>query len=321
MHSEPLVSVVLTTHNREGYARKAITSVLSQTFSNLQLIISDDSSSDVIRTLCESLRDLRISYYKNSPPLGMLLNTKRALRLATGRYVANMHDDDTWHPSFLEKMMAPMERDPSVGLVFCDHYIITDEDKICLTESDGNSKKWGRSSLSEGIILDKAKILFQGAISSPSGRLFRAGCISIDEIYDDVGVAYDWWMSFLHCKSEYNCYYLPERLMSYRVHSGSQTASWSETLPRDTVNALRRVLDSGNYAEYRSFIRGWLASSAITAAARGLVLGKRKTARACALTAIKEARSPACAVLYSLSFMPSQLSAGLISYLMNRRRR
>lgn len=96
--NKPLVTVHICTYNRADKIAKAIDSVLAQTYTNLQILIMDDASTDetsaVVRKYLEN--DSRIEYYSNENNLGITKNRNRALSLSKGQYIAVLDSDDYW---------------------------------------------------------------------------------------------------------------------------------------------------------------------------------------------------------------------------------
>lgn len=94
----PLVSVIIPTHDRKEYVVKAINSVLSQTYKNIEIIIIDDCSTDgthqVISDLCK--QNNRIFLIKNSVNLGPAESANRGIDCSRGKYIAILDDDDVW---------------------------------------------------------------------------------------------------------------------------------------------------------------------------------------------------------------------------------
>ena len=100
---EELVSIVMPSYNTAKYIEESIKSVLEQTHSNWELIIVDDCSTDNTDEIIEKyLCDSRIRYLKNEKNSGAAVSRNRALREATGKWVAFLDSDDTWHKEKLE---------------------------------------------------------------------------------------------------------------------------------------------------------------------------------------------------------------------------
>lgn len=106
-----LVSIIMPSYNTEKYIAESINSVIAQTYTNWELIIVDDCSTDGTDDAVSSfLSDPRIKYLKNEKNSGAAISRNKALREATGKYVAFLDSDDLWHPEKLERQVAFMEK-------------------------------------------------------------------------------------------------------------------------------------------------------------------------------------------------------------------
>lgn len=118
-----LVSVIMPSYNTEAYIKKAIESVLSQTYPYWELIIVDDGSTDDTDAIVNSfLKDSRIKYLKNETNNGAAVSRNRALREAKGKWIAFLDSDDIWHPEKLEKQIAFMV-DNGYAFTYTDYRI------------------------------------------------------------------------------------------------------------------------------------------------------------------------------------------------------
>ena len=105
-----LVSVIMPSYNTADYIADSIRSVQAQTYTNWELLIVDDCSTDDSDTvIAPFLKDERIRYLKNEVNSGAAVSRNRALREATGRWIAFLDSDDLWHPEKLVRQIAFME--------------------------------------------------------------------------------------------------------------------------------------------------------------------------------------------------------------------
>jgi glycosyltransferase involved in cell wall biosynthesis len=111
------ISVILTSYNHGQFIREAIESILNQSFTDFQLIIWDDASSDDSWEIITSYSDKRIKVYRNERNMRGG-NINRALEVASGEYIAIHHSDDVWELDKLEKQVAYLDLHPEVGAVF-----------------------------------------------------------------------------------------------------------------------------------------------------------------------------------------------------------
>ncbi len=116
----PRVSVGLAVYNGENYLREAIDSILAQTFTDFELILSDNASTDKTQEICleYAAKDKRIRYYRNDQNIGGIRNQIRTVELSRGEYYKLAAHDDVCAPDFLEKCVEVLDRDPSVVLCY-----------------------------------------------------------------------------------------------------------------------------------------------------------------------------------------------------------
>lgn len=111
----PLVSVGLPTYNRPERLRKALDCLISQTYTNLEIIVSNDHSpnKDTYLILEEySKKDPRIKVYTQSHNLGIYANFYFVLQTANGKYFMYAQEDDLWEPEFIRSLVEQLENHP-----------------------------------------------------------------------------------------------------------------------------------------------------------------------------------------------------------------
>ena len=100
-----LVSIITPSYNTAEYIGETIESVIAQTYSNWEMIIVDDCSTDNTDDIISQYRDTRIHYFKNKKNSGAALSRNKALREAKGKWIAFLDSDDLWKPEKLEKQL------------------------------------------------------------------------------------------------------------------------------------------------------------------------------------------------------------------------
>jgi len=122
MTSNPLVTIVLPTYNGSRYLRESIQSCIDQTYSNWELIIIDDASTDDTPALIGEFvaKDARVSSvrHEKNRRLPNALNT--GFGCARGEYLTWTSDDNVYKPHALDRMVHYLEANPAIGLVYCD---------------------------------------------------------------------------------------------------------------------------------------------------------------------------------------------------------
>ena len=120
MYSTPLLSVGLFVYNGERFLEEALHSILNQTFTDFELIISDNASTDRTGEIAEAYakRDDRIRYYRSEKNMGAGWNARRVYELATGKYFKWAAVDDLLEPDLLRRCVEILESDPDCVVAY-----------------------------------------------------------------------------------------------------------------------------------------------------------------------------------------------------------
>lgn len=111
-----LLSVILPVFNSETFVEEAIRSVLDQTFSDFELIVIDDGSTDKSGEIVLGFDDPRIVYLRNETNQGLVFSLNRGLEIAKGDYIARMDADDICYPERFHRQILSLDQNPSIGL-------------------------------------------------------------------------------------------------------------------------------------------------------------------------------------------------------------
>ncbi|HZT51221.1 MAG TPA: glycosyltransferase, partial [Stellaceae bacterium] len=167
-----------------------------------------------------AFNDPRIRFHRNPSNLGPTRNTLLGVAMATGAYVAILGDDDVWQPDFVATLIAPLQRDPSVIVSFCDHDIIDSEGRVDDAATDRVTRRFGRHLLLDGVYrsFDDIALVYR-AICIVSGALIRRGAIDWTRIPDTLPISIDLYIAYLLATAGGACAYTSRRVMQYRYHS------------------------------------------------------------------------------------------------------
>lgn len=118
-------------YNGERYVAAAIGSVLAQDYADIELIITDNASTDATEAICRAAaaRDQRVRYVRNPRNLGAAPNYNRGFELADGAYLKWCAHDDLLSPNFVSACVAALERDPEASLAFAKTVCIDPDDR------------------------------------------------------------------------------------------------------------------------------------------------------------------------------------------------
>ena len=111
------VSVLIPVYNASSFLRESISSILNQTFTDFELILLNDASTDNSREIIKEFKDPRIRYYENKQNLGISGSRNRLMELAEGEYLAVMDNDDVSLPERLDRQVNYLNEHPEVSVV------------------------------------------------------------------------------------------------------------------------------------------------------------------------------------------------------------
>jgi len=131
-NTAPRLCIGLPVFNGEKYLETALDSLLGQTYSDFQLIIADNASTDRTQDICQAYAamDRRIRYHRNHENIGAARNWYLAFDLSSSEYFKWAADDDVYAPEFLQKCVAVLDQDPSVVLCCTKTRIIGEDGRI-----------------------------------------------------------------------------------------------------------------------------------------------------------------------------------------------
>lgn len=134
MNESPRVSIGLIVFNGENYLQDAIQSLLNQTYSDFELIISDNGSTDSTENICRAFakQDMRIRYYREDINHGATWNHNRVISLATGEFFKLAAHDDICEPRFIEMCVTALDQNQNVVLAFTDAKLLRHNNKSCM---------------------------------------------------------------------------------------------------------------------------------------------------------------------------------------------
>ena len=269
----PLVSVVVPTFNRTRFLGDALTSALGQRYSAIEILIADDASTeDVHGTVVAKfwIPASNITAIHATWGWGSILWS--ALSRASGKYVANLHDDDAWDPDFLASLVPVLEADDTLSAAFCDHHVVDEAGTLDLTATEANTRKWHRDRLRRGTLrpFAEAAVVWQ-AVPAAMAAVFRKSAIDWSDFPPEVGTYFDIWLAYQAARTGAGAHYEPRRLTRYRVHGQSETRSWASSAGRlkamrQAEFVFRRYLEDPGLANIHSAVAALYARKALSLA-------------------------------------------------------
>lgn len=221
---EPLVSITIPTYNRPDYLKHALASAVGQTYRNTEIIVSDNASHVSAQAVVDSFADPRIRFHRYPQAVSMFGNHIGGFRMAAGKYVASLHDDDIWESDFLEKMVPPLEANPELVMTFCSQWVIDENGAVSHERTEKYNARLGRHKLVRQMYRPFMRVgLGDLAVQPASSAVIRREGIDWSGIPEKVGPAWDVYVSYLLAATGQGAYFIPEKLACYRIHSQSDT--------------------------------------------------------------------------------------------------
>lgn len=208
MIAPPRLTVLMSVYNGERYLREAIESILGQTFTDFELLIIDDGSTDDSVAVILGFRDPRIRLVRNDANLGLVASLNRGLEFARGAYLARMDADDISMPERLKRQVVFMDANPEVDI--CGSW---------LEAFDGRVKEIWSPPLGDEEI--KANLIFESVIYHPTVIMRQTVLSDLAVRYDEdypYAQDYDLWGRLSRSCRFAN---IGEVLLRYRIHEQS----------------------------------------------------------------------------------------------------
>ncbi|NSL68465.1 glycosyltransferase [Bacillus toyonensis] len=250
----PLVSVLIPTYNRPKYFQIALESVIKQTYKNIEIIVTDDSTNDETYKCIQPYLDKyrNVFYYKNSNTIGGARNFIHAFEKSNGEYINFLMDDDVFAPNKIEMMLAYFLEDYAHEITLITSYrSFIDENGNSIPDTIHNQRRFQQITSLDGKQAGNSLISEFNWIGEPTTPLFRKkdlpepfGIFS-GRLYRS-GVDLVAWLNLL---SKGKLLYIPEPLSSLRLHANNISKS-----PHMMLNALQDLMHLIFHAKKYSYL-------------------------------------------------------------------
>ncbi len=173
---DELVSVCIPAYNNEKDIRATVDSILGQTYSNIELVITDDASTDRTVEIIKSFSDPRIKLFQNEKNLGMSGNWNHCIECAGGKYIKLVCADDILRAGSIEAELKAMQKDPEIVMTINDSIMVNRDMKNL-----GVFARYGKKGIIDGKVLAKKSLTFNNYFGMPCAVMFRK------DIFEKVG--------------------------------------------------------------------------------------------------------------------------------------
>jgi len=238
----PKVSIVLPTYNGEKYLRESIDSVINQTFTDWELIIVNDCSTDSTPQISEeyAIKDSRIRVIHNEVNQKLPNSLNIGFRQAKGEFLTWTSDDNLYLPEAIEKMQFFLCKNMDVGLVFTDMNYIDDSGMVI----SSNSRSCHKINLCNCV---GASFMYRRDVADNVGEYDNSKILIED---------YDYW---IRVYSKYKVVRFPEVLYEYRFHGNSMTSTRENEIQKKIAGLKVEYYDvlTANLNEDELLMFGW----------------------------------------------------------------
>ena len=225
--TDPKVSVVLPTYNEEAYIVRALKSLRNQTYSDIEVIIIDDGSTDETVSLITEFDDPRIKLIQRESDTGITSALNRGIKEAKGEYVARQDADDWSHPERLQRQVEFLNSNSDIGMVGTGAYLVD-------IDGDRMAKRHVLENPDVSDLIEHNEFIHGSVMFRPDVVIDMGG-------YDErfmTAEDYDLW---LRLADQYSVANIDKPLYHFRQHGESIYGSNLETLKLYHVLATRRM--------------------------------------------------------------------------------
>lgn len=223
----PKVSIILTSYNHGNYIASAIESALNQTFSDFELLIFDDGSSDNSHEIIKTFKDSRIKLFLNKENTGAVQMLQQGVKISSGEYIALHHSDDIWELNKIEKQVQFLENNPEYEACFTQAKFIDESGEIynlpenhhyknTFNQKNRSREEWLNHLFWKGNCFCHPSIL---ARNHPQYFVHNPFLFQLPDFFT--------WINLLLKK---NIYVLEDELIQFRLRSSNQNSVSSRTV-------------------------------------------------------------------------------------------
>lgn len=224
----PKVSVIIPTYNRARYICRAINSVLNQTFTDYEIIIVDDGSTDNTREVLAQYGN-RIVYLSQSNK-GISASRNRGISAAQGEYIAFLDSDDEWLPEKLTIQVDMLDKNERLGLA-CSRMLILD--------SDGKQRGYKPEERTGRNFRELIEI---GGDLPTSTVMTRKACFDKVGVFDETLPPMEDFEMWVRIASRYDIYMMPEKVLAYYYTHDHQITKNTTLVYEATVKLDKKIL-------------------------------------------------------------------------------
>lgn len=257
---QPLVTVAIITYNSSKYVIEALESVKAQTYSNIELVVSDDASTDCTVELCKDWLETNKDRFVHARLItverntGIAANCNRAIKAAQGEWIKSLAGDDALLPDCIEMYMTYAEQHPDCSLLHSKAVRYNQTFELCnrVKEESPIFEPFTKKNVT--VKQQFEALLWESFIDSPS-LIGRIQVLVEVGMYDEsIPLCEDWPMWIKLSKAGYRFTYLDIESVNYRLSLSSISNNYYKQTDRPIFSPFYTI----NRAVYRSILKNEL---------------------------------------------------------------
>jgi len=230
-NNPPAVSVIIPNYNHAQFLRDRMESVLRQTFTDFELIILDDASTDSSREIINEYasKDPRISFYPSAANSGSpFIQWNKGVKLAKAGLIWIAESDDVASPNFLKEIIAKHTEYPNIALAYCQSNRMNEDGKITGSwksfTDDLDASLFSKDFKKNGIDFIDQVLIKKNVIPNASAVVFKKSVYNEVEGADEKLKTNSDWLTWLKMLLNYDVAFVAKPLNNFRYHSQSVIA-------------------------------------------------------------------------------------------------
>ncbi len=244
---EPTISVMIPVLNGEAFLGRAIQSVLNQNFTDLELVVVDNCSTDRTNEIAQSYSsDARVKVFRNDSTVSMYSNFNTAFKHSSGRYLKFLCADDYLAPHALENYLQAIETSPEISLVTAYARVVDQDGSFVRDERI----KYAETVSGNSVVFRSALFMTNRYCNTPSHVFFRRSDFERVGMFDETDGFNGWGndgFTFLKIIKDRKVSFIPQQLLFREEHKSQATAKiYRSNLLSKAHNLFRsKMLDCG----------------------------------------------------------------------------
>jgi glycosyltransferase involved in cell wall biosynthesis len=247
----PTISIIIPAYNAENTILKTINSVQQQTFSDFELIVIINGSTDGTLELLKTVEDKRLKIFTLEKNAGPARARNHGIAQATGEFITFIDADDIWTPDKLELQLAALRQNPEAGVAYS---------WTCVMTEDGQQAFQGEPLYFKGNVYPD--MLFRNFISSGSNVMIRRQAVESVGVFDTTFGYSEDWDYFLRLARDWPFVVVPKTQIFYRQSSSSLSSTNLDALEDAKFAILERAFQMAppklQYLKNRSLAGSYL---------------------------------------------------------------